>query len=466
MTHSTFRWIAGITGELYSAGQETRLQQEIVLGIGGWRLLRELGSDCEVCHLNEGHAAFVVLERARDFMVQSGQPFAVALCCTRAGNIFTTHTPVEAGFDRFAPELMGAYFRDYAANLGISLEQLLALGRINPGNIGEPFNMAYLAMRGCASANAVSRLHGQVSRRIFQPLFPRWPEAEVPVGYVTNGVHVPSWDSAGADAFWTESCGKGRWIGTLEELEQAICCIGDEAVWSFRTKSRQKFVDAVRRRVARHRMALGNGATIEHLDANALTLGFARRFTGYKRPNLLLHDSERLTRILANRDRPVQLVVAGKAHPADDEGRRMVRQWIDYARRPEVLGRVVFLEDYDLALAAELVRGVDLWVNTPRRPWEACGTSGMKVLVNGGLNLSELEGWWAEAYVPEVGWALGDGREHGDVPGWDAHEALELYRLLATIGKDRPADDYTPRVVPYHADAFIPLEAGRILWFR
>ncbi len=422
----------GITGELYSAGRETRIQQEIVLGIGGWRLLRELGIDCDVCHLNEGHAAFAVLERAHDFMLSSGQPFAVALRCTRAGNVFTTHTPVAAGFDRFTPELMVGYFNEYVENLGISSEELLALGRANPGNMNEPFNMAYLALRGCASVNAVSRLHGRVSRRIFQPLFPRWPEAEVPVAYVTNGVHVPSWDSAGADTFWTESCGKGRWVGTLEEVEHAICCADDESFWKLRTKSRQQFVEAVRRRLARHRAAHGNGAAAlaEHLDPNALTLGFARRFTAYKRPNLLLRDPERLARILTNRDRPVQLVVAGKAHPADVEGRWMVRQWIDYAQRSEVLGKVVFLEDYDLALAAELVQGVDLWVNTPRRPWEACGTSGMKVLVNGGLNISELDGWWAEAYAAEVGWALGDRQEHGDDPAWDAHEAKQLYRLL------------------------------------
>ena len=423
----------GITGELYSGGPEMRLQQEIALGIGGWRLLSELKIDCEVCHLNEGHAAFAVLERARNFMKRAGCSFPVALRCTRVGNIFTTHTPVAAGFDRFAPELIAAYFRDYAKTLGIGIEELFALGRASPEDSSEPFNMTYLAVRGCGSANAVSRLHGQVSRRIFQPLFPHWPEQEVPVGYVTNGVHVPSWDSAAADAFWTESCGKDRWIGTLEEVEQAVCCASDEAFWTLRMESRRAFVETVRRRAAHHQAALGSGAALaaaEHLDYNALTLGFARRFTGYKRPNLLLHNPERLTRILTNRDRPAQLVVAGKAHPADEQGRRMVREWIEYARRPEVRGRVGFLEDYDMALAAELVQGVDLWINTPRRLWEACGTSGMKLLVNGGLNLSELDGWWAEAYSPEVGWALGDRGEHGDDASWDAHEAEELYRLL------------------------------------
>lgn len=422
----------GITGELYGGGSETRLQQEIVLGIGGWRLLRELGIDCEVCHLNEGHAAFVVLERARGFMQSAGCGFRVALRCTRAGNVFTTHTPVAAGFDRFAPELFAAYFSEYAKGLAISLEDLLALGRSAPGPSREPFNMAYLAMRACGSANGVSRLHGEVSRRIFQPLFPRWPESEVPIAYITNGVHVPSWDSAEADTFWTKSCGKGRWVGTLEEIEARICGVDEAAIWTLRTKSRQRLVDLIRRRAASYRAAMGNSdaAPAQELDPNALTLGFARRFAGYKRPNLLLHDPARLTRILTSRDRPLQLVVAGKAHPADEEGRRMVRQWIEYAGWEQVRGKVLFIEDYDLALAAELVQGVDLWINTPRRPWEACGTSGMKLLVNGGLNLSELDGWWAEAYSPEVGWALGDRAEHDSDPGWDASEAEELYRLL------------------------------------
>jgi glycogen phosphorylase len=421
----------GITGELYSGHAETRLQQEILLGIGGWRLLREVGLDCEVCHLNEGHPAFVVLERARDFMETTNCSFQIALRCTRAGNIFTTHTPVAAGFDRFTPELMASYFRDYARSLAIGLQQLLALGRSPAGDSNEPFNMAYLAMRGCGRVNAVSQLHGHVSQRIFQPLFRRWPEAEVPVSHVTNGIHVPSWDSSEADTFWTENCGKTRWVGMLEQLEPIIAGVSDEAIWRLRSMNRAMLVEAMRRRSARQRAALGDHAAtpVVHLDPNILTLGFARRFAGYKRPNLLLHDPQRLARMLTDRIRPIQVVVAGKAHPADEEGKRMVRQWIDFARRPELQSKVAFIPDYDLALAAELVQGVDLWINTPRRPWEACGTSGMKLLVNGGLNLSELDGWWAEAYSPEVGWALGDGKEHDD-EGYDAQEAAELYRLL------------------------------------
>jgi glycogen phosphorylase len=412
-----------------------RLQQEIVLGIGGWRLVERLHPECQVCHLNEGHAALAVLERARSFMGQTGLPFPAALRCTRVGNIFTTHTPVAAAFDTLNPGLFHEYVTNYAALLGITVDQLLGLGRACPDDPNEPFNMAYLAVRGCGFVNGVSRLHGAVSRRIFQPLFARWPEDEVPVGHVTNGVHVPSWDSAEADRLWTTACGKRRWLGTLEELKAGLECLTDEALWTFRSRGRRALIDTVRQRMARqcaaHSADQATIAACAHLfDPNALTIGLARRFTGYKRPTLLLTDPQRLTSILTDRRRPVQLIVAGKAHPRDDEGRRMVREWADYLNRPEVRRKAVFLEDYDMALAADLVQGIDLWINTPRRPWEACGTSGMKVLVNGGLNLSELDGWWSEAYSPEVGWALGDGKEHNADPAWDRKEAEELYTLL------------------------------------
>ena len=305
----------GITSELYGGGPELRLKQELLLGIGGWRLLAALGIQPEVCHMNEGHAAFVVLERARSFMQETAQPFDVALAVTRAGNLFTTHTAVAAGFDRFDPALIEQYLGSYAEKkLGITLNDLLALGRQNPNDSWESFNMAYLAVRGSGAVNGVSRLHGKVSRHLFEPLFPHWPADEVPVGHVTNGVHMPSWDSAAADDLWTEACGKDRWLGTTETLEQDIRRLSDATLWQFRTAASKSLVD--------------------------------------------------------------------------------------------------------------------VWINTPRRPWEACGTSGMKVLVNGGINLSELDGWWEEAYAPEVGWALGDGQEHGDDPAWDAAEAVTLYERL------------------------------------
>jgi starch phosphorylase len=424
----------GITGELYGGGMEMRLQQEMVLGIGGWRLLEALNINCSVCHLNEGHAAFAVLERARCLMERSGQLFHIALRCTRAGNIFTTHTPVEAGFDRFPPELMAQYFSHYAGRLGISLAALLDLGRAGVGNDLEPFNMAYLAFNGCGRVNGVSRLHGEVSRSIFRPLFPRWPEGEIPIGHVTNGVHVPSWDSAAADDLWTKLCGRERWMGTLEDTEHACQKVPDEKLWEMRSQARLPLIKAMRRRLARQRATCGNHEGVElcvqMLDPNALTICFARRFASYKRPALLLADPERLVRLLTDIHRPVQLIIAGKAHPYDKEGRRLVRRWNDFLRRPEVQGHVVFIEDYDMAVAAELVQGADLWLNTPRRPWEASGTSGMKVLVNGGLNLSELDGWWPEAYRPELGWALGDGKEHEDHSAWDSVEAEALYTML------------------------------------
>jgi len=425
----------GVTSELYGGGPELRLKQELALGIGGWRLLGALGIKPEVCHLNEGHAAFAVLERARNFMEETGQPFDVALAVTRAGNLFTTHTAVPAGFDRFAPVLIEQYLGAYARRLGLSFYDLMALGRLNPDDSSESFNMAYLAIRGSGAINGVSRLHGKVSRRIFHPLFPRWPEDEEPVGHITNGVHMPSWDSAGADALWTETCGKNRWLGKQENLECDVRRVSDARLWQLRTEARRSLIAFARERLSLQLAA--SGAATEAIeqakqlfDPDVLTLGFARRFAPYKRPNLLLHDPERLLRLLTNPQRPVQLIIAGKAHPADGAGQAMIQQWIQFIRRTEARDRAIFLSDYDMLLTEHLVRGVDVWLNTPRRPWEACGTSGMKVLVNGGINLSELDGWWAEAYAPEVGWALGDGQEHGDDPAWDAAEANALYDLL------------------------------------
>ena len=426
----------GITSELYGGGPELRLSQEQVLGIAGWRLFRALGISPEVCHLNEGHAAFAVLERARDFMEKAQVPFGTALTATRAGNLFTTHTPVEAGFDRFAPELIEWRLRHYAnQELGISTSELLALGRQNPDDIAEPFSMALLAMRGSGAVNGVSRLHGKVSRQLFQKVFPRWPEDEVPIGHITNGVHVPIWDSAEADSLWTEACGQKRWDSDTDKLGEGIRSVPDERLWQMRQVSRRSLVEFVRTRLTRQ--VAGHGATSKEIEEikgifepDTLTLGFARRFATYKRPNLLLHNPDRLLSILTNKLRPVQLVIAGKAHPQDRQGQEMIRQWIEFIRHTAARAHVVFLSDYDMRLTEQLVRGVDVWLNTPRRPWEACGTSGMKILVNGGLNLSELDGWWAEAYSPELGWALGDGSEHSESPDWDAAEAEQLYKVL------------------------------------
>ncbi len=426
----------GITSELYGGGTELRLKQELILGIGGWRLLDYIGIKPEVCHLNEGHAAFAILERASAYMKETGLSFDVALTGTRSGNLFTTHTAVPAGFDCFSPQLMELYLGDYAKkNLGISTWQLLALGRKDPADDSESFNMAYLAIRGSGAINGVSHLHGQVSRHIFESLFPRWPENEIPVGSVTNGVHVPSWDSREADELWTEFCGKDRWLGMKESICEDIRKATDEKLWQMRMEANKELIRFAREQFSRQ--LEGSGHSPESVDRarqlcdpNVLTLGFARRFATYKRPNLLLHDPQRLLRLLTNPEYPVQLIISGKAHPADMAGQSLIREWIQFIRRNGIHPPVIFLSDYDMQISENLVQGVDVWINTPRRPWEASGTSGMKVLVNGGINISELDGWWAEAYTPEVGWAIGDGKEHGDDPVWDAREAGQLYDLL------------------------------------
>lgn len=425
----------GITSKLYGGGQEMRLAQEITLGIGGWRLLEALGVDIDVCHLNEGHAALVTLERARQFMEKNSIDFQEALWATRGGNIFTTHTPVAAGFDTFSWDLLLKYGSRYAEKLGVTPATLYALGCRFPDDTSEPFNMAYLALRTCRMTNGVSKLHGEVSRRMFADLYPRWPEKEVPVTHITNGVHVPSWDSSWADEAWTKAAGKERWRIDPEDLTKSVLeNLSDEALWSFVGLERADLVNYARKRLAQQLGQRGENpegiAQAGHtLDPNILILGFARRFAEYKRPNLLLHDPDRLVRLLTNEHYPVQLIVAGKAHPEDETGKRFIQEWAQFVKRPEVRNHIVFLEDYDMTLAQEMVQGVDVWINTPRRPWEACGTSGMKILVNGGLNISELDGWWAEAYDTEVGWSLGDKKEHQE-PGWDAVEAEELYRIL------------------------------------
>lgn len=427
----------GITAKLYGGGNEIRLMQEIALGVGGWRVVEALHPETEICHINEGHAAFAIIERARHLAVRAGLNFWEALWATRAGNIFTTHTPVAAGFDSFAPALLHKYLpyvEGELAGRGVSLNGILGLGRIDPDDAREPFNMAYLAQRGCALTLGVSRLHGEFSRRIFQPLFPRWPSCEVPVGHVTNGVHIPTWDSAAADAIWTEACGKERWRTMPGDLSERISRVRDETIWAMRGDGRQKLVRAVRKHLSTQLRERGLNLELVRqadsvLDPNVLTIGFARRFTEYKRPNLLLRDLRRLDAMLNNESQPIQIVVAGKAHPADAQGKLMIREWIELARQPRYRRHVVFLEDYDITLAQELVQGVDVWINTPRRPWEACGTSGMKVLVNGGLNCSILDGWWDEGFETGAGWAIGDGTG-GTAAEADARDAECLYRTL------------------------------------
>jgi starch phosphorylase len=427
----------GITSQLYGGGTDVRLLQEIVLGIGGWRALEALGIEVDICHLNEGHAAFAVIERARSFMERTGVSFREAFWATRAGNVFTTHTSVPVGFDRYGSDIVDryrAYFEGYAVQLGVSLEELRSLGQASAGDASEPFNMAYLALRGSVVTNAVSRAHEGVSRHLFSGLFPRRPEREVPITHVTNGVHMPTWDSEYVDGLWEAACGKDRWLTPDERATCFIASVPDDQLWTCRGRARQALVERVRSHL-RWQFGLrgvpeGEAALAASVfDPNVLTLGFARRFTSYKRPNLLLRDPERLVRLLTDPRHPVQLVVAGKADPDDQDGKSMIRSWAAFVKRPDVRRHAVFLEDYDIALAMELVRGVDVWLNTPRRPWEACGTSGMKVLVNGGLNVSVLDGWWAEAWRPEIGWTIGAG-EGGSEASSDEEDASQLYALL------------------------------------
>jgi starch phosphorylase len=427
-------WDRSITATLYPAESERRLIQEIALGVGGWRALEALSIEPEVCHLNEGHAAFVVLARATSFMRKTGQSLPAALMATRAGNVFTTHTAVAAGFDLFAPDLLRQHAQRLADLEGVSMDQLRTLAQQARAGQDDRFNVAFFAMRHSGAVNGVSRLHEQVSQQIFQPLFPRWPTHEVPVGYVTNGVHVPSWDAPAAQSLWERVCGAEGLLAGQADPCAAFDSVSDAELWKFRTEARHALVAYVRRRLGCQVLEhAGAPEAVQQaqgvLNPDALTLGFARRFTAYKRPNLLLHDAERLAHLLQNSDRPVQLIVAGKAHPADLEGKHMVQQMAQFAARPDLCAHVVFLEDYDIALMQQFAAGVDVWLNTPRRPWEASGTSGMKLLVNGGLNCSELDGWWPEAYTPEIGWALGDGQEHSE-PDWDAREAEQLYALL------------------------------------
>jgi glycogen phosphorylase len=427
----------GITGKLYGGGTEIRLLQEIVLGIGGWRAMEILWPEIEVCHINEGHAALVVLERARRLAQRLGIGFWEAWYAARAGTVFTTHTPVAAGFDRYPQKIIGTYLRalfESSDQTGPATADILALGRADRNSEDDTFSMAYLAARGSMVSFGVSRLHGRVSRHIFQPLFPRWPVCQVPIDHVTNGVHVPSWDSVQADRIWTAACGKDRWRGMPDELSKSIEALSDAALWAMRGDGRRELVRSVRARLKTHLSRRGLPAEAiarasSVLDPNILTLGFARRFVTYKRPNLLLRNAARFGRLLNNDQHPVQIVVAGKAHPDDDEGKKMIQEWVAFARRPECRHRVVFLEDYDISLAQDLVQGIDVWITTPRRPWEACGTSGMKILANGGLNLSELDGWWEEAYAPELGWAIGGGAHHEEQEQ-DIRDAEALYAAL------------------------------------
>ena len=429
--------IRAITDQLYGGDNETRFRQEMVLGIGGVRALDAMGLRPVVCHMNEGHSAFQSLERIRLLMRESGLTFAEALEATRAGAVFTTHTPVPAGFDVFPAELVTRLLGPFAADAGIPMADILELGATGPGaGGGGAFNMALLALRTSSSANGVSELHGQVSRELLGKSFPEIPAPEIPVSHVTNGVHTRSVVSREMAQLFDRYLGPEWWRHPGQAATwKGVADIPDEELWATHERRRQRLVAFGRQRLVAQVAARGGTARdIDRakgvLDARALTIGFARRFATYKRADLLLRDSERLERILRDAERPVQIIFAGKAHPRDHEGKDVLKTIARFCQREDVRRHAVFLEDYDLVMSRYLVQGVDVWLNTPRRGMEASGTSGMKVLPNGGLNVSILDGWWCEGNGPDVGWAIGKGEAYDDHAHQDYVESNALYDLL------------------------------------
>lgn len=443
-----------IAGNLYGGDQDTRIQQEIVLGIGGIHALAAMGIHPAVCHMNEGHSAFLALERARRLISEQGLSFADAVEASAAGNVFTTHTPVPAGFDLFPTELIYKYFSEYAGELGLRFDELMDRGRVNQGDPNERFNMAVLAFRHARHINGVSRLHGEVSRKMASPAFAGLPLDEVPVGYVTNGIHTPTFLAPEIEAVLEKYLGDLTPENFSDPAYWAkVAEIPDAELWQAHEARRHKLVDWARayqvRRYEKRGASEWEVATAsEILDPNILTIGFARRFATYKRGDLLLRDAERLMRILNHADRPVQFVFAGKAHPKDDGGKQLIQRIVHFSRNEAVRKRIVFLEDYDMAMARYLVQGVDVWLNNPRRPQEASGTSGMKVIANGGLNFSILDGWWAEGYDPTVGWEIGRGEEYEDQGYQDHVEAQDIYATLEQdiipLFYDRTGSDNLP----------------------
>ncbi len=425
-----------ITSELYGGGSEDRLAQEALLGIGGMRALRALGVNPQVCHLNEGHTVFTSLERMREIMTTDGLSFWEARQATGAGTLFTTHTPVSAGFDRFPEALIEDCLGAFLAELGLDTEQFMRMGRINPDAPDEEFNVAVLALRHAPRRNAVSRLHRRTTARMMSPGWVGFLPGEMPIESVTNGVHTKTWVASEMAQLYDHYLGP-RWRDDTSAVEawQRVERIPDLELWHAHSRLRERLVAYAREQAQwqardRRRAAEIGLPTHPPLRPDALTIGFARRFAAYKRATLLFRDVSRLKAILLDQARPVQLVLAGKAHPRDGAGKDLIRELLDTIRREGLSDQVVFLEDYDLGKTSMLVQGVDVWLNTPRRPNEACGTSGMKVVPNGGLNLSVLDGWWAEAYRPGAGWAIGDGQEFVHAGYQDEVDAESLYSLL------------------------------------
>lgn len=439
-----------ITDALYHADPDIRIRQEIILGIGGMRLLEALKIKPSVCHMNEGHSAFLALERIRMLMEEQKLSFYEAKEVAAAGQLFTTHTAVPAGIDKFAPELIDKYFSEYYGKLSINREEFLGLGRSHPQDQNELFSMANLAIKLSAKTNAVSRLHGDVSRKLFQANWKDVPENEVPITYVTNGIHASTWISDDMAELCDRYLGP-RWAEEAGDVNiwRRVEDIPDEELWRLRLRRRERLIDFCRKRIRQQMEQRGASPSevkeaAELLNPNVLTIGFARRVATYKRLTLLLRDVERIAQILGNKDMPIQIIMAGKAHPEDTPAKELIRQVIRVSRSEEIKSRFVFIEDYDMNVARWLVQGADVWLNTPRRFLEACGTSGMKVVFNGGLNCSILDGWWDEAYNSSCGWAIGRGEVYNDPTYQDEVESNSLYDILekeiAPLFYDRDKD--------------------------
>ena len=413
--------LRGLTGRLYGGDEVTRIRQEILLGVGGLRALRALDLRPAVLHLNEGHSAFAVLERTRERVEEDGLLFEDALRETSLQTVFTTHTPVAAGHDRFSADLMERELGWLRSALKVDRDRLMQLGRVSPHDGGEPFCMTVLSLRGSRYRNGVSSLHGHVARRMWTGVWPGYTEEEVPIGHITNGIHVRSWLALSMNRLFDRHLG-ASWPAHQSECRTwlPIASISDAELWETHSVLRRYLIDFVCRRSGRPDL----------LNPHALTIGFARRFATYKRGTILLTDLDRLAKILSNVNGPVQLVFAGKAHPADNPGKGLIKQIVEITRDARFAGRLAFVEDYDINVARYLVQGVDVWLNTPLRPLEACGTSGQKVVFNGGLNLSVLDGWWAEAYDGLNGFAIGDGTVHANAAIQWHRDAVELYDKL------------------------------------
>lgn len=425
-----------ITDQLYGGNVEMRIKQEIILGIGGYRALEALGIKPTIYHMNEGHSAFLSLERIRRLMETESLSFQEASEAASAGMVFTTHTNVGAGHDYFSMELMDRYFTDFYHGLGLSRRDFLALGRQDPNNEGESFCQTILALKMAAYSNGVSQLHGRVARKMWQGLWKGVPEGEIPIGHVTNGVHLHTWISRDLNQIYERYMGY-RWQTEPADQHawQRVDQIPAAELWRTHERRRERLVAFTRNRLRQQLLRRGASQSEleiadEVLDPDALTIGFARRFATYKRASLILRDLERLARILNNPDRPVQIIFSGKAHPKDDPGKELIRQVVETARKPAFRRKIVFLEDYDMAVARYLVQGTDVWLNTPLRLQEASGTSGIKAAMNGVMNLSTLDGWWDEVYQPMIGWAIGRGEIYSDPEYQTQVEAEALYGLL------------------------------------